>query len=120
MHFYQQCLGGDLAFQSIGDTPQGNCFPSDMQQVVLFSKLQYGELLIIGTDLTDENDLPGGGTSSMVLWLADAGELLEIFKKLQKGGKITHPISPATERSITGSLIDRFGVQWVLRVKPGG
>ncbi|RZK51082.1 MAG: VOC family protein, partial [Pedobacter sp.] len=39
MSFYQDCLGGELTFQSIGESPMGNNMPQIMANKILHAVL---------------------------------------------------------------------------------
>ena len=42
MNFYQRCLGGELAFQTVGESPLSDHMPAQMKDCILHSTLTRG------------------------------------------------------------------------------
>ncbi|MDB5086510.1 MAG: glyoxalase, partial [Mucilaginibacter sp.] len=57
MTFYQQCLGGELVFQTIGESPLSEKMPKKMKDFILHATLTKGNLLLIGSDMVPETGL---------------------------------------------------------------
>ncbi|MFZ1807470.1 MAG: VOC family protein, partial [Cyclobacteriaceae bacterium] len=50
MTFYQHCLGGELMFQPIKDSPMTNKLPDKMKDCILHSTLANDNFILMGSD----------------------------------------------------------------------
>jgi len=116
MIFYQQCLGGSLHLQTVGDSPKAAELPSAFQEYILHGSLTVGEFLIMATDLTNENQSNPNNQVSIFLWCDTSSELHDKFDKLGSQGIAIQPISSTDEGGLSGELTDQFGVNWILRI----
>ena len=114
--FYKDVLGAEVKSISYAkDAPPDSGmddYPPDF--------VMHSEVFICGTNLslTDggENSLPFGNFSFMLMY-DTAEEVTEIFNKLVEVGKVDWPLEPAFYSSLQGSVVDRFGVNWLVMVK---
>ncbi len=54
MTFYKDCLGGELSFQTIGESPLAEKMPPQMKECILHSMLITDGFVIMGSDMTHE------------------------------------------------------------------
>ena len=113
MTFYQQCLGGELVFQTIGETPLSEKMPKKMKDLILHATLTKGKLLLMGSDTVPEMGLIRGNAVSLVLNSGSEKELKNWYKKLSAGGKVTHPLQQNFRGALFGGLTDKFGNHWL-------
>jgi PhnB protein len=114
MTFYQQCLGGELAFQTIGESPLSEKMPKKMKDFILQATLTKGSLLLVGSDMVPETGLIRGNAVSLMLNSRSEKELKSCFKKLSAGGQVTHPLQKNFWGAVFGGLTDKFGNNWLL------
>lgn len=114
MTFYQEAIGGQLEFQTLGQSPFGTKIPCQFKPYILQARLTKGGLVLIGTDIVPEQGLQKGNSVSLMLTCSNAQELRKIYTRLADGGKATHP--PATDpgEALFGNLTDKFGNHWLL------
>lgn len=112
MEFYQQCLGGTLEIQTVGQSPVAADLPAEAQDRVLHSCLTRGDLTLYGSDLA--RDAAPNQAISLMLQCTSHEEVETYFQKLSEGGQVTHPLGPSFWGSTFGHLTDRYGVQWML------
>ena len=117
MTFYQQCLGGELAFQTIGESPLSEKMPNKMKDLVLHSTLTNGNLLLMGSDMVSETGLLRGNAVSLILNSRSEKEIKSCYKKLSAGGRATHPLQKNFGGAIFGGLTDKFGNYWLLNCR---
>jgi PhnB protein len=117
MTFYQQCLGGELVFQTIAASPLSEKMPKRMKDLILHSVLTTGDLVLMGSDMAPETGLIRGNAVSLVLNSANKKEIEDWYKKLSAGGQATHPLQPTFWGTLFGSLTDKFGNHWLLNIK---
>ena len=67
MTFYKACLGGELTFQIIGESPLAEKMPAQMKECILHATLINGDLIIMASDMVDENGLIKGNSVSLML-----------------------------------------------------
>ena len=114
MTFYKECLGGNLFFQKIGESPLSDKMPKEMKDCILHSTLTNGSLMLMGTDMVSEKGLVKGNAISLSLSCNSEGDLKALYKKLSAGGKKDHPIENTFWGAMFGDLTDRYGNPWLL------
>jgi PhnB protein len=113
MLFYKKCLGGKLIFQTAADSPLSGKMPAKMKKVILQARLDKGELVIFGSDLTDEKRQPGNSVS-LLLNCGSKEEIKRLFKKLSAAGEQTYQPKPGSAGTLSGELTDKYGNKWIL------
>jgi PhnB protein len=115
MTFYKECLGGELTFQAIGDSPMAAGMPEIMKQCILYSTLKNDSLVIMGSDMTDR-ELNRGNSISLMLDCSSEEEIRNCYDKLSAGGQATHRLETTYRGALFGDLIDKYGNQWLLNL----
>ena len=67
MLFYKECLGGELNFQTIGESPLSDKMPKKMKDCILHSTLTKDGLVLMATDCVPDPGLIKGNAVSLVL-----------------------------------------------------
>lgn len=114
MTFYKNCLGGELIFQTLGESPNGQQMPHRMKNLIVHSKLSNKGLILMGSDLTPETGLVKGNTISFMLDCSSEIVIKKTFKKLSIGGTINHPLENTFQGNLIGNLTDKYGNNWIL------
>lgn len=114
MTFYKKCLGGELVFQTVGESPLSEKMPQKMKDCILHSALTNGGLLLMGSDMVSETGLIKGNTVSLSLNCSSEKEIRGFYKKLSTGGVVTHPLEDTFFGALFGGLIDKYGNHWLL------
>ncbi len=114
MTFYKNCVGGELVFQTIGESPLSEKMPKKMKDCILHSSLTNGSLLLMGSDMVSENGLIKGNAVSLSLNCNSEKEIRNIYKKLCAGGVATHSLEDTFWGALFGGLIDKYGNHWLL------
>ena len=114
MTFYQSCLGGELTFQTVGDSPLSAKMPKKMKDSILHSTLSNGSVLLMGSDMVNENGLTRGNAISLTLNCDSEKEIRNCYKKLSAGGQATHPLEDTFWGALFGGLTDKYGNIWML------
>ena len=113
MSFYRDCLGGELNFKTVGDSPKPNKLPKQMKKSILHATLQTENFILMATDLVDE-ELKIGNTISILFKCGSKKEMKRIYKKLSTGGAATHPIKATFGGALFGGLTDKYNNNWLL------
>ncbi len=118
MTFYKECLGGELTFQTVAETPVAAQCPQGMQNNIMHSTLTKDSLLLMGTDMTGP-DVTGpdryiqGNNIALSLNCSSEEEINTFFSKLAEGGKITDPLKVQFWGAMFGVVKDKFGITWM-------
>jgi PhnB protein len=114
MTFYKECLGGELNFQTIGESPLADKMPSQMKECILHSTLTKGALVLQGSDMTPQSGLVKGNSVSLSLNCSSEEEIKNFYAKLSAEGVASHPIEDTFWGALFGDLTDKFGNHWIL------
>jgi PhnB protein len=114
MMFYKECFGGELIFQTIGESPMGDEMPPNMKDSILHSSLTKGDLILMATDCVPESGLIKGNGVSLCLNFSSEEEIRTSFEKLSTDGETTHPLENTFWGALFGGLTDKFGNHWLL------
>ena len=118
MIFYQKCLGGELHFQSFGDTPLAERMPEKIKKNILHGVLKNHDILLIGSDVAGESGLLKGNAVSLMIDCGSEKEIKALYKRLSQGGEQTQPLEETHWGAVFGGLTDKFGNCWLLHFKP--
>ena len=115
MTFYKDCLGGELAMQTVGGSPIETQCPSAMKDSILHATLQNSSLILMASEMIG----PGGfseGSNNIALSLncSSEEEINSYYTSLSSGGQIIHPLRVEFWGAIFGVFTDKFGIRWML------
>lgn len=114
MTFYKECLGGDLSFQTVGESPLSDMMPPKMKKSILHATLKKGALVLQGSDMTPQSGLVKGNNVSLSLSCRSEEEIITIFAKLSANNKTDHSVEHAFGGAMFGDLTDKYGNIWLL------
>lgn len=114
MNFYQQCLGGELQLQTVGESPIADKLPGQMKDLILHARLANGNIVLMGSDMVGEEGLTKGNSVSLMLDCTSEEEIRRYYAALAAGGKATHSLEISFWGALFGDLIDKYGNQWLL------
>jgi len=112
MNFYKECLGGELKMQTIGETPVAEHMPPEKHKNVMHSSLTNGNIMILASDMMEENYLHGNSIS-LCLICSSEEEIKSAFSKLSAGATITHELKTEFWGAMFGMLVDKYGFKWM-------
>jgi PhnB protein len=113
MTFYHSCLGGELALQTIGESPMADRMPAEMQGLIMHGTITTPGFVIMGSDMVMEGLVRGNSTATLIDCTSEA-EVHAKYNALAEGGMATHPLENTFWGAIFGNLTDRFGNPWML------
>ncbi len=114
MTFYKNCLGGELNFQTIGESPISEKMPEKMKKCILHSSLSKDRFELMASDMVEEKGLIKGNAVSLMLNCSSEQEIKEFYQKLSEDGKQTHPLETSFWGTLFGNLTDKYGNHWLL------
>jgi PhnB protein len=113
MSFYQECLGGKLTMQSVGESPAAAHMPPQTHQSIMHSILENDSFTLMGSDMMNE-DVSQGDVVSLALVCRSKEEIETAFAKLSAGANITQPLQSEFFGTF-GSLVDKYGFPWMFQ-----
>ncbi|WP_417785464.1 VOC family protein [Tenacibaculum sp.] len=113
MLFYQNCLGGELYFQTLEESPKTKNLPNNYKKYILQAILKKENILLMGTDLFDEDKLIKGNTISILLKSNNETEIRKYYSNFSKKKTIAHPLKRNYWGILFGSITDTYGVRWL-------
>lgn len=114
MKFYKNCLGGKLSYQTVGESPLCDKMPAQMKKRIVHSTLTTENIILMGSDMVNENGLVKGNAVSLMLNCSSDKEIKNSYKKLSQGGEQTHPLEDTFHGAVFGGLTDKYGNHWLL------
>ncbi len=114
MTFYQECLGGELTLQTIGETPLSDQMPDSIKGYILHASLAKDGLALMASDMVPESGLQVGNAISLMLGCSSEAEIRYCYEKLSAGGQVTHPLEDTFYGALMGDFTDKFGHHWIL------
>lgn len=114
MNFYARCTGGQIeAMLRFAGTPAEAHVEPELRD-----KIMHARLLIDGTFLM-ASDTPHGRYQkpqgfSVAIQLNDVATAERVFHALAEGGKVEMPIQQTFWAARFGSLVDRYGISWMI------
>lgn len=113
LHFYQQCLGGELNLQKISQSPMAAQMPSQRAAQILHGTLTSNAIVIMGSDVPAP-DYVKGNNVNLCLQCSSNEELESFFESLSKAGIVRTPLHQTFWGATYGEVTDRFGINWIL------
>jgi PhnB protein len=117
--FYKSVFGGEfqavLRFRDFGDNGMGVA-EKDLDKIAHIALPLGPNALLMGTDVVD--GMPGAFTVGTNVYFAldpdSAAEADRLFSGLAAGGQVQMPLQQTGWAEKYGSLVDKFGVQWMV------
>ena len=114
MQFYKDCIGGDLTFMTIGESPMAKDMPPEKQNFIMHAELtKKGILLLQGSDMMRDTAVLGDNVGITINCESEE-EIRTIFAKLEVEGEVFCPLGDAFWGALFGVVIDKYRVEWML------
>lgn len=118
--FYKAALGGEMSISRFSEIPADAGFPPVDGNLVMHVSLDLGNgHILMGSDVPAAMGTVEMGNYANVSVMPDSAEQSKkIFDHLADGGQITMPFERQFWGDDFGSLIDRYGVSWMVIYNP--
>jgi PhnB protein len=118
LDFYTQVLDATVTFRhTIAESPVAADFPAAAQNNIMHANLQIGDTQLMLCDGPPGQTIETMRGYSLTLALDDLAKAEQVFAQLADGGRIDMPFAPTFWAKGFGSLVDRFGVSWMINVE---
>lgn len=120
IQFYTRALGAkvnmQMRYKDSPEPPPPGCGPVDSNKI-MHAQFQIGDTVIMASDgrATGSPKFEG---FSLSITKQTAAEVEGAFKALADGGRVEMPLAKTFFSELFGMLVDRFGVFWMVLVKP--
>lgn len=130
LDFYQKCFDGKtVSIYHFTDVPKemSEKIAPEWQNKIMHAEFKAGDIHFFASDGMNELKSPldpnANSSISLSLNFTDGQLQNQCFEKLAGGGKITMPLQDTFWGAKFGTLVDRFGITWMLSLdtrKPQG
>ncbi len=112
MEFYKNSIGGEVSFQTVGETPMAKDMPAESHSKIMHATFKKGALEFSAADMMRDKAVVG---DNIVLALnCDSKEEIEtLFAKLSAGGEVFMPLQEVFWGATFGVVTDKYGVEWM-------
>lgn len=114
MTFYQACFGGELTFQTFGESPMASQCPTGKEGHIIHSSLKGNDFLFMATDMTPPEGFKSGSEVSLAISFDTESEIRKVYGLLSQKGKIIDDLKESFWGSIFAVVQDKFGKAWML------
>ncbi|MDB5259039.1 MAG: glyoxalase [Candidatus Taylorbacteria bacterium] len=113
MTFYKEALGGELIFQTVGESPMAKEMSPETHDRIMHADLKSSSMELYGSDMMRDKAVIGDNVS-LSLNCDTEEEANSLFAKLSKGGEVFMPLEKAFWGAIFGVFTDKYGVEWMI------
>ena len=114
MEFYNRTFQGELQISTYGEQSGNAEYPEEAAPLVMHSILTVGGIVIMASDHLPGERSNAGDMISLAIDCSSKDELIMLFDKLSKAGKVSMPVQETFWGAVFGICTDAFGVQWML------
>lgn len=117
MEFYKDTLGGELEFQTVGETPwaaEMPQMPGATPDKIMHSSLTKDDWVIMAADMMDPSSFKKGDTVSLCLVCEGKKEIEDLYKNLSEGGDVFMALDKVPF-GWYAMFTDKFGTEWTLQ-----
>ncbi|MBV9440324.1 MAG: VOC family protein [Candidatus Eremiobacteraeota bacterium] len=112
--FYKSVFGGDYDVMRVGDSPVKGQMPPGSDDLVMHASFSSDAVRFLASDGREKKTVdPDAGNISLALAFDEADVAERIFAALSDGGNVQMPISEAFWGGKFGSVVDKFGTEWL-------
>jgi PhnB protein len=121
IEFYRRALGAEvnmlMRFKESPEPPPPGCVPAGCENKVMHAQLQIGGTVVMLSDgrCTGKPVFQGVSLSLSVPTVAEAERY---FAALSEGGQVQMPLAKTFFSASFGMVADKFGVNWMILVRP--
>ena len=120
IQFYTKALDAKvnmmMRFKESPEPPPPGCGPTDSNKI-MHAQFQVGDTVIMASDGRATGN-PKFEGFSLSLTKQTPAEVEKAFKALAEGGRVEMPLAKTFFSALFGMVVDRFGVFWMVLVKP--
>jgi len=112
MEFYKKCLGGELYLMPVGESPVET--PKEAKDKIMHASLKNGPISLMSADRWMDHPFQPGNNFAICIVPETLQETERIFAALSENGKVGMELQDTFWGARFGTLVDQFGIQWML------
>lgn len=113
MTFYQKILGGELTFQTVGESPMAKEAPAETLDRIMHADLKTGDFELFAADMMRDRATVGDNIAVSINCDSEE-EARAIFEGLSEGADIFMPLEKVFWGALFGVLTDKYGIEWMI------
>ncbi len=121
VEFYRQALGAEvemmLRYKDSPEPPKPGVLPPGFENKIMHCSFRIGRTTLMASDGCSP-DKPSFAGFSLSLTVASEAEADRAFAALAEGGQVRMPLAKTFWSPRFGMVADRFGVGWMIGVRP--
>jgi PhnB protein len=121
IEFYGRAVGAKvnmlMRFKESPEPPASGCMPPGSENKVMHAQITVGGTVVLVSDGRCTNR-PNFQGFSLALSVASEADADSTFNALADGGHIQSPLAKTFFSPRFGMVVDRFGVMWMVMVRP--
>jgi PhnB protein len=121
IEFYKKALGAEvqfmLRFKESPEPPSADCLPAGSENKIMHAQVRIGQTVVMMSDSRCSGK-PAFDGFSLSLTLSSVEEVERAYKALSDGGQVRMPLAKTFFSPGFGMVADRFGVGWMVLVRP--
>ena len=114
MAFYKTCFGGELEFQTFGESPMASQCPAGKEGQILHSSLKSEEFLIMATDMTPPEGFERGSEVSLAVGFDSEEDIRRTYDQLKEEGQVVDDLKNSFWGGLFAVVRDKYGKVWML------
>ena len=112
--FYEKCLGGKIEMMMThGQSPMADQTPADWRDKIMHVRMTVGDKVLMGSDAPPQYYQKPQGFS-VSLSVTDPADAERKFNALAQNGTVQMPLQQTFWALRFGSLVDQFGIPWMI------
>ncbi|MBI3729312.1 MAG: VOC family protein [Burkholderiales bacterium] len=118
IQFYKEALGAEvIVMMRWKDSPDPALRTvSQDPEKIMHAALRIGDTTLMTTDGVETLKQPDFKGITLAIEAKDDAEAKQLFVALSNGGKVQMPLAKTFWTSLSGMVVDRFGVSWMVNV----
>jgi PhnB protein len=118
LKYYQQHLGAEILFMmQFKGSPAASETPAEWQDKIMHATLRVGNVQIMASDGMNGQAQQKSHGFSLSLTPNSLEQAEKVFVVLSEKGKVTMPLQKTYFALRFGSLIDQFGIPWMIHLE---
>jgi PhnB protein len=119
IEFYRQAVGAEVTMLlRFKEAPDQSMCPPGSENKVMHASLNVGDSVILASDGGQCTGQAAFSGFSLSLTVKDVADANRFFAALADGGKVQMPQAKTFFSPSFGMVIDRFGMSWMVYVRP--
>ncbi len=115
LEFYKSAIGGTYELNRFEGSPMAEQLPPNLRNKIMHATFKGDGFSFMASDGDLSKTVnPDEGNVSLSLFVGTEGQGKRVFDALSQDGTVSQPLSDAFWGGKFGTVVDRFGVEWMI------